>query len=138
DQIKAVAAGECDIAIGNTYYYGKMQNAKDQEQRDAVEKVALFWPNQADRGAHINISGAAVTKSAKNKESAIKLIEFLSDDKAQAFYASSNYEFPVKDGVELDETVQGWGNFKADEVSLDKVAEAQIEAVKIFDRVGWR
>ncbi|MEH6526146.1 MAG: Fe(3+) ABC transporter substrate-binding protein [Sneathiella sp.] len=138
DQIKAVAAGECDIAIGNTYYYGKMQNAKDQEQRDAVEKVALFWPNQADRGAHINISGAAVTKSAKNKESAIKLIEFLSDDKAQAFYASSNYEFPVKDGVEIDETVQGWGNFKADEVSLDKVAEAQIEAVKIFDRVGWR
>ncbi|USG60770.1 Fe(3+) ABC transporter substrate-binding protein [Sneathiella marina] len=138
DQIKAVAAGECDIAIGNTYYYGKMQNAKDQEQRDAVEKVAIFWPNQDDRGAHINISGAAVTKSAKNKEAAIKLIEFLSDDKAQEFYASSNYEFPVKDGVEIDETVQGWGNFKADEVSLDKVAEAQIEAVKIFDRVGWR
>lgn len=138
DQIKAVAAGECDVAIGNTYYYGKMQNSKDQDQRDAAEKVAIFWPNQDDRGAHINISGAAVTKSAKNREAAIKLIEFLSDDKAQEFYASSNYEFPVKDGVAIDETVQSWGNFKADEVSLDKVADAQIEAVKIFDRVGWR
>jgi iron(III) transport system substrate-binding protein len=138
DQIKAVAAGECDIAIGNTYYYGKMQNSKDQDQRQAAEKVAIFWPNQDDRGAHINISGAAVTKSAKNKEAAIALIEFLSDDKAQEFYASSNYEFPVKDGVAIDETVQSWGNFKADEVGLDKVADAQIEAVKIFDRVGWR
>ena len=115
-----------------------MQNSKDQDQRDAAEKVAIFWPNQDDRGAHINISGAAVTKSAKNREAAIKLIEFLSDDKAREFYASSNYEFPVKDGVAIDETVQSWGNFKADEVSLDKVADAQIEAVKIFDRVGWR
>jgi len=138
DQIKAVAAGECDIAIGNTYYYGKMQNSKDAAQRDAVEKVALFWPNQGDRGAHINISGAGVTKSAKNREAAIKLIEFLSGTKAQEFYASSNYEFPVKDGVELDETVASWGPFKADDISLYEVAGAQVEAVMIFDRVGWR
>jgi iron(III) transport system substrate-binding protein len=138
DQIKAVAAGECDIAIGNTYYYGKMQHSKDQDQLDAVEKVALFWPNQEGRGAHINISGAAVTKASKNREAAIKLIEFLSDDKAQEFYASSNFEFPVKEGVEIDETVAAWGDFKADDIGLDKIANAQVEALKIFDRVGWR
>ncbi len=138
DQIKAAAAGECDIAIGNTYYYGKMQNAKDQVQLDAVKKVAMFWPNQDDRGAHVNISGAAVTKSAKNKAEAIQLIEYLSDTKAQEFYASSNYEYPVKSGVKLDKTVKSWGAFKADGLGLDKVADQQVEAVKIFDRVGWR
>jgi len=138
DQIKAAAAGECDIAIGNTYYYGKMQNASDQVQLDAVKKVAMFWPNQQGRGAHVNISGAAVTKSSKNKAEAIKLIEFLADTKAQEFYASTNYEYPVKTGVKLDATVAGWGSFKADTIGLDKVADQQIEAVKIFDRVGWR
>lgn len=138
DQIKAAAAGECDVAIGNTYYYGKMQNASDQVQLDAVKKVAMFWPNQQGRGAHVNISGAAVTKSSKNKAEAIKLIEFLADTQAQEFYASSNYEYPVKTGVKLDKTVEGWGAFKADMIGLDKVAEQQIEAVKIFDRVGWR
>ncbi|MAZ03624.1 MAG: Fe(3+) ABC transporter substrate-binding protein [Sneathiella sp.] len=138
DQIKAVAAGECDIAIANTYYYGGMMNSDDPEQLEATKKVALFWPNQDGRGAHFNISGAGVTKSAKNKDAAIKLIEYLSDTKAQEFYASSNYEFPVKPGVELDETVASWGEFKADEIGLDKVADAQAEAVMIFDRVGWR
>ncbi len=138
DQIKAAAAGECDIAVGNTYYYGKMVNGKDQAQADAAKKVAMFWPNQGDRGAHVNISGAAVTKSAKNKDAAIKLIEYLSNNKAQEFYASSNYEYPVKAGVNLDKTVKSWGDFKADAIGLDKVADQQVEAVKIFDRVGWR
>lgn len=138
DQLKAVAAGECDIAIVNTYYYGGLQNSKDPEEVAVTEKVALFWPNQDGRGAHVNVSGAGVTKSAKNKDAAIKLIEYLSEDKAQEFYASTNYEFPVKADVELDETVAGWGEFKMDEVSLGKVADAQAEAVKIFDRAGWR
>jgi len=138
DQIKAAAAGECDIAIGNTYYYGKMQNSKDVAQKEAADKVAMFWPNQAGRGAHVNISGAAVTRSAKHKAEAIKLIEFLSGNKAQKFYASSNYEYPVKPGVELDGTVAAWGTHKFDKIGLDKVADQQVEAVKIFDRVGWR
>ncbi|MBO6824906.1 MAG: Fe(3+) ABC transporter substrate-binding protein [Sneathiella sp.] len=138
DQIKAVAAGECDIAIGNTYYYGKMQNAKDDVQKEAAAKTEMFWPNQDGRGAHVNISGAAVTKSAKNKEAAIKLIEFLSDEKAQSFYASSNYEYPVKPGVKLDGTVEAWGQHKFDTIGLNKVADKQVDAVKIFDRVGWR
>ena len=138
DQLKAVAAGECDIAIVNTYYYGGLQNSKDPEEVAVTEKVALFWPNQDGRGAHVNVSGAGVTKSAKNKDAAIKLIEYLSEDKAQEFYASTNYEFPVKADVALDQTVAGWGAFKMDEVSLGKVADAQAEAVKIFDRAGWR
>lgn len=138
DQLKAVAAGECDIAIVNTYYYGGLQNSKDPEEVAVTEKVALFWPNQDGRGAHVNVSGAGVAKSAKNKDAAIRLIEYLSEDKAQEFYASTNYEFPVKADVELDETVAGWGEFKMDEVSLGKVADAQAEAVKIFDRAGWR
>ncbi len=138
DQIKAAAAGECDIAVGNTYYYGKMQTSKDEAQKTAAEKVALFWPNQNDRGAHVNISGAAVTKSAKNKENAVKLVEFLSNDKAQKFYASSNFEYPVKSGIELDGTVAAWGTPKFDDIGLDKVADKQADAVKIFDRVGWR
>ncbi|OUR78834.1 Fe(3+) ABC transporter substrate-binding protein [Alphaproteobacteria bacterium 46_93_T64] len=138
DQIKAAAAGECDVAIGNTYYYGKMQNSSDAVQADAAKKVAMFWPNQNDRGSHVNISGVAVTKAAKNKENAIKLIEFLSNDKAQKFYASSNYEYPVKAGVEINGTVASWGTHKFDAIGLDKVADQQVEAVKIFDRVGWR
>lgn len=138
DQIKAAAAGECDIAIGNTYYYGKMQTSKDADQKEAADKVALFWPNQGDRGAHVNISGAAVTKAAKNKKNAIKLIEFLSNDKAQKFYASSNFEYPVKENVEIDGTVAAWGTPKFDDIGLDKVADQQAVAVKIFDRVGWR
>ncbi|MCF8465840.1 MAG: Fe(3+) ABC transporter substrate-binding protein [Sneathiella sp.] len=138
DQIKAVAAGECDVAIANTYYFGAMQNSKDPAEKGATEKVVLFWPNQEGRGAHINISGAAVTKSAKNRDEAIELIEYLSDDRAQEFYASTNYEFPVKEDVAIDKTVAAWGKFKADQVGLDKVAAAQSDAVKIFDRVGWR
>ncbi|WP_169566053.1 Fe(3+) ABC transporter substrate-binding protein [Sneathiella limimaris] len=138
DQIKAAAAGECDIAIGNTYYYGKMLTSKDEAQREAADKVAIFWPNQNDRGAHVNISGVAVTKASKNKENAIKLINFLSDDTAQEFYASSNFEYPVKAGVQIDKVVAAWGEHKFDAIGLDKVADQQAEAVKIFDRVGWR
>ncbi|MBE7636473.1 extracellular solute-binding protein [Sneathiella sp. P13V-1] len=138
DQIKAAAAGECDVAVGNTYYYGKMVNGKDEAQKAAAAKTAMFWPNQDGRGAHVNISGAAVTKASKNKEAAIKLIEFLSGEKAQKFYASSNYEYPVLAGVELDGTVASWGKPKFDVIGLDKVADSQVEAVKIFDRVGWR
>ncbi len=138
DQIKAAAAGECDIAIANTYYYAQMLNAREADMRDAANKMEIFWPNQADRGSHVNISGAAVTKAAKNKENAIKLIEFLSSDDAQKFYASTNYEYPVKPGVAVEGTLAVWGVHKFDEIGLDKVADKQSDAVKIFDRVGWR
>ncbi|MGB5597298.1 MAG: extracellular solute-binding protein, partial [Thiothrix litoralis] len=90
DQIKAAAAGQCDIAISNTYYYGQMLAGENAEDKAAAEKVAIFWPNQADRGTHINISGATVTKTAKNKDNAVKLMEFLVNDESQQWYAEAN------------------------------------------------
>jgi len=138
DQIKAVASGECDVAVGNTYYLGKMQTGKDEKQKVAASKVNLIWPNQAGRGAHINISGAGVTKSAKNKDNAIKLIEFLASDEAQVIYAEQVFEYPVRDGIKLSDTVASWGKFKADDISLAKFANLQGSAVKIFDKAGWR
>lgn len=138
DQIKAVAAGECDVAVGNSYYFGKMQAGKDEKQKAAAAKVSLIWPNQNDRGAHVNISGAGVTKSAKNKENAIKLIEFLASDEAQAIYAKDVFEYPLRDGIKLSPTVEAWGKFKADTIDLAKFAAEQGKAVKIFDKVGWR
>lgn len=138
DQIKAVAAGECDVAVANSYYFGRMQAGKDAAQKAAADKVQLIWPNQDGRGAHVNISGAGVTKSAKNKENAIKLIEFLASDQAQAIYAKDVFEYPLRDGIELSPTVKAWGEFKADDIELAKFASHQKEAVKIFDLAGWR
>ena len=138
DQIKAVAAGECDVAVGNTYYFGAMLNSKKQDQKDAAAKVALFWPNQSNRGAHVNVSGAGVTKSAKNKANAIKLIEFLASDAAQKIYAETVYEYPIRDGITVAKSVADWGKFKADKIPLAEFAKHQGEAIKIFDRVGWR
>ncbi|SLN11751.1 Fe(3+) ABC transporter substrate-binding protein [Oceanibacterium hippocampi] len=138
DQIKAVAAGECDIAVGNTYYYGGMQASDKADDREAAAKVFMFWPNQDGRGAHVNISGAGVTRSAKHKEEAVKLLEYLTSERAQRLYASSNYEFPIRAGIEVDPVVAAWGTFKADPVPLHEVAEQQPEALKIFDRVDWR
>ncbi|WP_419796949.1 MAG: Fe(3+) ABC transporter substrate-binding protein [Terasakiella sp.] len=138
DQIKAVAAGECDVAVGNSYYFGRMQAGKDAAQKAAADKVQLVWPNQDGRGAHVNISGAGVTKSAKNKENAVKLIEFLASDEAQAIYAKDVFEYPLRDGIELSPTVAAWGKFKADDIELAKFAAHQKEAVKMFDQAGWR
>jgi len=138
DQIKAVAAGECDVAVGNSYYFGKMQAGSDKAQQAAAAKVDLIWPNQDGRGAHVNISGAGVTKSAKNKENAIKLLEFLASDEAQAIYAKDVFEYPLRDGIQLSPTVKAWGEFKADDIALAKFAVHQKEAVKVFDRAGWR
>ncbi len=135
DQIKAVAAGECDIAVGNTYYFGRMLTSN---QKDAAEKVKIVWPNQKGRGAHINISGAGVTKSAKHKDNAIKLIEFLASDEAQEMYATDVYEYPLRDGIKLSPVVEAWGKFKADDIPLADFAKFQADAVKIFDQVGWR
>lgn len=138
DQILAVAAGVCDIAIANTYYYaGLLQSAKEEE-RQAAQKVALFWPNQAGRGAHVNVSGAGVMKNAPHREAAVKLLEFLAGDEAQRLYAEAVYEFPVKAGVAPAGVVAGFGAFKADTLSLAAIANHQAEAIRIFDRVGWR
>lgn len=137
DQIRALAAGQCDLAVANTYYYGRMLKS-DGEEKAAAEQVALFWPNQQGRGAHINVSGAGVTQSAKNKAAAIKLLEFLVSEPAQQWYAEVNNEFPVVEGVQLDPIVAAWGSFKADDVDLSTLGSNNQQAVKIMDRAGWR
>lgn len=138
DQIKAAAAGQCDIAIANTYYLGKMIHGKDEAQKKAADAVAIFWPNQADRGAHVNVSGIAMTKSAKHKENAKKLMEFLVNEESQEWYASANHEYPVREGVKSTDTLISWGEFKADSLNLSNLGELNAEAVQLMDRAGWK
>ena len=137
-QVKAVFQGECDVAVGNTYYMGKMAtNKKDPVQKEWAKSVNIIFPNQQGRGAHVNVSGAAVTKSAKNKANAIRLIEFLSGDAAQKIYAETNFEYPVKPGVALHPMVASWGEFKADKAYLSKIANERSTATKMVDQVAF-
>ncbi len=138
DQIKAAAAGQCDIAVANTYYFGKMLAGGDASQKAAAEKLAIFWPNQDGRGTHVNISGAGVTTHAKNKDNAIKLIEFLASEDAQAWYSQVNYEYPVREGVEPSKVLAEWGNFKADNLNLSQLGDLNSKAVMLMDRAGWK
>ncbi|MGB0846508.1 MAG: Fe(3+) ABC transporter substrate-binding protein [Thiolinea sp.] len=140
DQLKAAAAGQCDIAIANSYYYAAMLSGKDEEQKAVAEKMAIFWPNQGenDRGAHINISGAAVTKAAKNKANAIKLLEFMTQDEAQTWYSDVNGEYPVKSGIAASKLLQSWGEFKADALNLSELGSHNAEALKMMDKAGWK
>lgn len=138
DQIKAVAAGQCDIAVVNTYYLGVMINGKDKAQQEAASKVAVFWPNQNANGTHINISGIAVTKHAKNKDNAQKLINFLLSDESQKWYAEVNNEYPTVKGVALSKTLKSWGKFKADDLGLYNLGLYNNRAVKLMDKAGWR
>ncbi len=139
DQIKAAAAGQCDIAIANTYYYGNMlSNTKDAAQFEAANKMSIFWPNQSDRGAHVNVSGAGISKYSKNKQEAIRLLEFLVSEEAQSWYASVNHEYPVSRNAALSELVASWGTFESDLLNLSRLGEQNAEAVKIMDRAGWK
>ena len=138
DQIKAVAAGECDLAVANSYYLGHMLNSPDASQRSAAEKVSLFWPNQEDRGAHINISGAGITKSSKNTLNAEKLIAFLASDESQRWYAERNNEFPIRENIEVSSILKSWGPFRADKINVTQLGEYNSEAIKAMDRAGWK
>ena len=135
DQVKAIAAGECDIAIGNTYYIGQMLN--DPEQKPAAEAVNLVFPVFEGGGTHLNITGVAMTKSAPNKENALKFMEWLSGDTAQKIYAETNYEYPVKPGVERSALVQSWGEFTPDTTPLADIAKARAAALKIMETVDF-
>ena len=134
-QVKAVKEGLCDIAIGNSYYLGKMVN--DEKQKSWAEAVYINFPGQKANGTHVNVSGMAMAKYAPNKESAQKLMEFLTADKAQQMYAEVNYEYPVKEGVKRSELVASWGDFDADKLSLEKVAEYHNAAIKLLDEVKF-
>jgi iron(III) transport system substrate-binding protein len=138
DQIKALATGQCDVALVNTYYLGGMLNASQADEKKAADKVAIFWPNQKDRGVHVNISGAGVTKHAKNRGNAVRLLEFLVSEEAQRWYAAANYEYPVRPGTPVSDTLAAWGDFKADDLNLAILGEHNPEAVRLMDRAGWR
>lgn len=137
-QVKAVAVGVCDIAVVNTYYMGVMLD-KGKDQKEAAGKVSVFFPNQDDRGAHINVSGAGVIAGAKNRDNAVKLLEFLVGDEAQKWYAQANHEYPVKAGIGVSDIVKAWGYpFKQDELSVAELGRFNTDAVKVFDRAGWK
>ena len=138
DQVKAVAAGQCDLALVNTYYLGGMLHSSDPSEKEAAAKVALFWPSLADKGAHVNISGAGVTQSAKNRDNAMRLLEFMVTDASQRWYAEKNFEYPVKPGVVVSETLKSWGEFTADDLELSQLGKHNTEAVKLMDRAGWK
>lgn len=133
DQVKAIAAGQCDIALGNTYYLGQM--LADPAESAAANTVRIVFPVFAGGGTHMNISGVALTKAAPNHDAAVQLMEWLSSDTAQKIYAETNFEFPVKPGVARSALVQGWGEFSPDSISLADVAAKRPEALKLIEEV---
>ncbi|GGX99281.1 iron deficiency-induced protein A [Litchfieldella qijiaojingensis] len=138
DQIKGVASGECDLAVANHYYYVRLLKSDNEADRETADRVGILFPNQNGRGAHVNVGGAGVVNGAPNRENAIRFLEFLASDEAQEVFASGNYEFPVVDGVKMDPTLESWGNFEKDNLNVSILGENNPEAIRIFDRVGWR
>ncbi|MDB1124818.1 Fe(3+) ABC transporter substrate-binding protein [Vibrio algarum] len=134
-QVKAIKEGLCDVSLGNSYYLGKMVN--DKEQKEWADAVYINFPNQNTTGTHVNVSGMAMAKYSPNKDNAVKLMEFLTDDTAQKLYAEVNFEYPVKEGVERSELVASWGDFKADELALEEIAANHSKAVKLLDEVKF-
>ena len=130
--INAIAAGQCDVGIVNTYYLGRLL------KNDAALPVTVFWPNQQDAGVHVNVSGAGITRHSKHKEQAQKLLEWLAGDEAQHEFARLNFEFPAKPDVAVDPLVAAWGTFKADPVNVVEAGRRQAEAVRLMDRAGWK
>jgi len=138
DQVRAVAAGLADIAVVNTYYLGILANSKEKKDRDVFNKVSVFFPNQNNRGTHINISGAGIAKYSKNKSDAIKFIEFLTSPEAQETFGKVNYEYPLFIENNKSDLLKSWGTFKADKQNLSILGKRNSEAVKLFDRADWK
>ena len=138
DQIKAVAAGEGDIAVSNTYYFGRIAGSDKPEDKAIADKVGVFFPNQNDRGTHVNISGAGVLKNAPNKDSAVKFLEYLVSPPAQKIFAEGNYEYPVSKDAEIAPVIASWGSFKEDTLNSAVFGKNNEEALKIMDRAGWK
>ncbi|SDO51489.1 iron(III) transport system substrate-binding protein [Halomonas shengliensis] len=138
DQIKGVASGECSLAVANHYYYVRLLHSDDEADREVARQVGVIFPNQDGRGTHVNVGGAGVVEGAPNRENAVRFLEFLASDTAQEIFANGNYEFPVVEGVKMNPVLESWGNFKKDSLNISKLGENNPEAIKIFDRVGWR
>jgi len=138
DQIKAVAAGVCDVALVNNYYLAGMLESSQEDQVAAARKIKLFWPDQDGRGAHMNVSGAGILKPAKHKKEAIQLLEYLVSDKAQQWYADTNHEYSINPEIESSSILKSWGKFKADKINLSLLGKYNTDAVLLMDRVGWK
>ena len=139
DQIKSVAAGECGVTISNTYYLARMMRSTKADDQQAMNAVGMVFPNQATWGTHINISGAGVLKYAPHREAAVKFMEYLASDEAQAYFADGNNEWPVvKGSVAANATLVAMGNFKPDALPIGELAKNTVAAQKVFDRAGWK
>ncbi|MEX2241681.1 MAG: Fe(3+) ABC transporter substrate-binding protein [Burkholderiales bacterium] len=139
DQLKAVAAGECDVAISNHYYYARLARSAKADERTVAEKVGIVFPNQAGRGAHVNVSGAGVLKHAPHRAAAVKFLEYLASDAAQRYFADGNNEWPVVPGVRVDNPVLAQlGAFKYDPINVAVLGRNQPAAQKLYDRVAWK
>ncbi|ROL67339.1 extracellular solute-binding protein [Pseudomonas vranovensis] len=129
--LQAINAGQCDVGIVNTYYYGRLH------KENPKLAVKLFWPNQADRGVHVNLSGIGLTKHAPHPEAAKKLVEWMTGAEAQKIFAGVNQEFPANPAVAPSEEVAAWGTFKADSIPVEVAGKRQAEAIRLMDRAGW-
>jgi iron(III) transport system substrate-binding protein len=140
DQVKAIAAGQGDVAIVNSYYIGLLLSSENEEEIKAGNSVGVFFPNQGEdeTGSHINVSGIGLIKNAPNKENAIKLMEFLTSESAQKIYTNTSYEYPANPNVEPNEIVKKWGSFKKDKLDLNQLGVFRNKAIEIFDKSGWK
>jgi iron(III) transport system substrate-binding protein len=138
DQAKAIVAGVGDVALMNTYYVGLLMNSKDTEEVKVGEQIGVFFPNQQTSGTHVNISGAGLTKHSKNKDNAIKLLEYLTDTEAQSLVAKENFEFPVNKQAELPELLKSWGEFKTQQIDFNKLGDHNAKAIEIMNKTGWK
>jgi iron(III) transport system substrate-binding protein len=139
DQILGIAAGECDVAINNQYYYVRLARSEKADERAVADKVGIVFPNQGNRGTHVNISGAGVAKHAPNRDAAIKFLEYLSSDEAQRYFAEGNNEWPAVAAVQTSNPVlASFGKFKMDPLNVAALGRNQPTAQRIFDRVGWK
>ena len=139
DQIKAVAAGECGVALSNSYYFARLMRSEKPEDRKIVESIGVIWPNQQTTGTHINVSGGGMLKHAPHKEAAIKFLEYLTSDEAQRYFADGNNEWPVVASVKVDNpALKALGSFKADTLPIAALSKELVTAQKIADRAGWK
>ncbi len=138
NQIKAVSVGQCDVAIANHYYWARIAKSEAPQDQAVIANTAVFFPNQADRGTHVNISGFGLVAGAEHRESAIAFLEFLVSPEAQQVFANSNNEYPVVEGTSIDPIVAELGDFKVDEVNVSAYGRNNPEVVKLVDRVGWK
>jgi iron(III) transport system substrate-binding protein len=138
DQLKAVAAGECQVAVANTYYYVRLMKSGKPDERAVAERVGVIFPNQSGRGTHVNVSGAGVMKHAPNRDSAVKFLEYLASDEAQAYFANGNNEYPAVGKLHGNRELASLGDFRKDSLNVSLLGKNQAAAQQIYDRAGWK